>query len=252
MHTPSPWLFQQAIIIAAVLLGIVIIFFFISLIRQQRRNINLYRAKVKAEITTLENERKRIAKDLHDDVGPLLSSVRFRVDAIDDDPENSRALIEKSTSQIDDIIKRMREIAAGLLPNTLIRSGLQKAVEEFVDKVNHENVLKISFNMQCGAELTEEQQLNIYRIVQEITHNTMKHAGANQLRIELMQQKQRLWLTAKDDGIGFDMQQKTSSGGGLGLLSLSSRAEVLGAKLSCHTGRGNGTSYIFDIPLRTS
>jgi two-component system, NarL family, sensor kinase len=252
MPAPTTWLFQQAIIIAAILLGVIIFYFFVSLIRQQRRNLELYRAKVRAEITTLENERKRIASDLHDDVGPLLSSVKLHVNNIDGDPENNHLMVQKSTRQIDDIIKRMKDISANLLPNTLVLYGLKKAVAEYVEKMSEAGGLKINFLSQGDYPLTQEQEINVYRIVQEITHNTLKHAGATELTIELRQNRKTLWLTTRDNGKGFDIQRQMGLNSGLGLLNLRSRAEVLDAKLTWQSGKGTGTSYNFEIPLQLS
>src|SRR5689334_22840880 len=104
-----------AILITSVILGAVIIFFFVSIVRQQRRNIALYQSKILAEVTTLENERKRTAADLHDELGPILSAVKFQINSFelrdDDDKEN----LEKANKNIDSIISRMRGIANDLM-----------------------------------------------------------------------------------------------------------------------------------------
>lgn len=252
MPAQETYLFQQAIIIASILLGIIIIYFFISLIRHQRRNLELYRAKIRAEITTLENERKRIASDLHDDVGPMLSAIKLQINNIDDDPENNELMVQKSTAQIDDIIKRMKDISGNLLPNTLVRYGLNRAVTEYIEKMGEHNSLAISFSAGGDFKLQPDQELNVYRIIQEITHNTLKHAGATRLDISLKKERQKLALRTADNGKGFDIDAQMTRNAGLGLLNLRSRAEMLGAKLSWTSGRGNGTNYIFEIPLQAS
>src|SRR6476659_4079997 len=110
-----------AILITSIILGAVILFFFISIIRQQRRNNALYQSKILAAITTLENERKRTAADLHDELGPILSAVKFQISSFELSDEDDKINLEKANKNIDNIISRMRGIANDLMPNTLLR-----------------------------------------------------------------------------------------------------------------------------------
>ena len=102
-------LYNSIIIVVAVIAAI-LIYFIISIIRQQRRYRLVTQQKIKAEITTLENERRRIAADLHDEVGPLLSAVKLQINHIESSDETEQFLIKKSSMHIDDIIRKMREI----------------------------------------------------------------------------------------------------------------------------------------------
>src|SRR5262245_1656804 len=121
-----------AIIITSVIVGVIILYFVISLIRHQRKNLELYNLKIQAEITTTENERTRIACDLHDELGPLLSAVKFKISSLDTPLEEDKEMVEESAKHIDDIIQRMREISNDLMPNTLLRKGILYAMEEFI------------------------------------------------------------------------------------------------------------------------
>jgi two-component system, NarL family, sensor kinase len=227
--------FYTATIFISVLLGIIIVFFFASIIRHQRQNLRLYKAKVKAEITTLEKERKRIAGDLHDELGPLLSAVKLQVNSIEaDNNETNNKLIEKSNRQIDDIIRKMKEISTNLLPNTLVRRGLEAAVQEFIEKMSEVHPLKISFKSEGQFNLNQDQEINIYRTLLII-------------KLKLVQNK--LLLITSDNGAGFDIENEMNLNTGLGLLNLRSRAEVLGANLSYTSDKGTGTSYIFEVPM---
>jgi two-component system, NarL family, sensor kinase len=240
----------DAVLIASVLLGAIIAFFFVSIIRHQRRNLKLYKAKVKAEISTLEKERKRIASDLHDELGPLLSAVKLQINNLEgSDDEVNAQLIAKSNRQIDDIIRKMKEISNNLLPNTLVRRGLEAAVTEFIEKMADVHPLKISFKSEGNYKLNQDQEINIYRLIQEITHNTIKHAKASLLIVKLKQVQQKLLLITSDNGAGFDIEHEMHLNTGLGLLNLRSRAEVLGANLSYTSDKGSGTNYIFEIPM---
>ena len=118
-----------AALIAAGVLGVILIYFIITMIRQQRKTQRLNLEKIEAEIRTLEKERKRIASDLHDDLGPLLSAIRFKINAVDLINDDDKVLIENASQHIDDTLNRVREISFDLMPNTLIRKGLVQTLE---------------------------------------------------------------------------------------------------------------------------
>lgn len=248
MHTEEAS-YYTAVTVAAVVLGIIIIYFIITMIRHQRRNMQLYKAKINAEISTLENERKRIVSDLHDELGPLLSAVKLRINQLDAASEDDKKIVEFSNKHLSDIIIKIKEISYNLLPNTLARNGLVHAVEEYIDKVNGVQPTNIRFLYEGTFNLSKEKEINIYRIFQETIHNAIKHAKATTLTIELKKQDNLILLSIADDGAGFDYDEKSKNGTGLGLLNLQSRAEVLNAKFLIESEKDKGTKYFFEIPL---
>ena len=131
-------------LLSALLLVIVIAAFFYFVTKQHRKIIQWQEARVNAEIITLESERKKIATDLHDDIGPLLSSIKMQISVVETIDETDTSIIEKSKSQIDEVIKKFRVIATNLLPNSLLRDGINTAIKDFIDRVNH-TALKINF-----------------------------------------------------------------------------------------------------------
>lgn len=241
--------YYTAITVAAIVLGIIIVYFIITMIRHQRRNMGLYKAKINAEISTLENERKRIVSDLHDELGPLLSAVKLKINQLNTDTEEDNKIVDFANKHIGDIILKIKEISYNLLPNTLARSGLINAIDEYIEKINAVHPLKINFNSEGNIELPKEKEINIYRIFQEVIHNTIKHASAKHLDIELTRKENILYLTMTDDGIGFNFDEKLKSGSGLGLLNLQSRAEVLNATFYFDSKKDKGTQYHFEIPI---
>jgi two-component system, NarL family, sensor kinase len=241
--------FYIAIVIVAGILGIIITYFLVTIIRHQRRNLDLHKAKILAEITTLENERKRIASDLHDELGPLLSAVKLQITNLESEIPHDLKLIQKSSGHIDDIIQKLREISNNLMPNTLLRKGLIAAISDSISRLNDVHPLRISFAYPPEFSLEQDKEINIYRILQEIIHNTLKHAQAKNLRIKLSREKDQLVLMTEDDGIGFNYVEKTKLSSGLGLLNLQSRTEVMGGEFSYFSDRGKGTRYLFEIPV---
>lgn len=241
--------FYTAVAVAATILVLIIAYFIVTLIRHQRNNLTLHRSKIKAEISTLENERKRIASDLHDELGPLLSTVRIQINHLDLKTETDQLVVNKSNKLIDDVIRKIREISYNLLPNTLIRQGLVKAVEEYIRKLSEVHALEITLKCTEDFRLPAETEVNIYRIIQEITHNTIKHANATLFTIELKRKGNRLLLTTADNGSGFSYEEKMKESKGLGLVNLQSRAEVMQANFVFRSEPQLGSNYFFEIPL---
>lgn len=247
MHT-SEEQFYTAVIIAAIALGVILVVFITTMIRHQRRNAWMNKVKIRAEINTLEKERKRIATDLHDELGPILSAVRIQINHLQLEKEEDKKIIMFANKHIDDILAKTREISYNLLPNTLVRKGLVKAVQEYISKLRETHELGITF-VGSDIELPIETSVNIYRIIQEIIHNTIKHAEAVQLVVSLEKSGNKLILMTADDGKGFDYDGKIETSEGLGLMNLQSRAEILNAKFNFRSIPGYGTQYVIEIPL---
>ena len=237
-----------AIVIAALVIGSILIYFIVSLIQQQRKNSRLFKEKIKAEITTLENERSRVSADLHDELGPLLFSVKFKLSGLETTAED-HAAVEQATAYIDDIIQRIRDISNNLMPGTLVRKGVLFAIEEYIDGLSKNEALKITFTHTDIPELDKAKAINIYRLVMEIIHNTLKHAKAGFLDIEFKREQDRLILTTQDNGAGFDYETMKLNNAGLGLRSMLNRAEVMEGDMYVESGPGKGTKYIIEIPI---
>lgn len=242
----------NAVLIAGIFIGIIIIYFFISIIGHQRRNQALYKSKILAEITTLEKERQRISADLHDELGPLLASVKFKMSSIDIQNEQDQISLEKADHTLDEVITRIRGIAYDLLPTTLLRKGLIEAMQESVERLNLSANLEIKFAYADIPTLRQDKEVNLFRILQEIIHNTIKHAKATELKIEIRTEGPNIIVLTKDNGTGFDYASKSNKPTGLGLRNLLSRTEVLGGNMFIESQPGKGTRYSFEIPINTN
>ena len=185
--------------IASIIIAVVIIFFIAAIVRQQRKVSYWQQARIAAEINTLEAERKRIAGDLHDELGPMLSAIKLQINHLEPEDDSENALLEKSSKQIDNIIQRFREISYDLLPNTLVRKGFIKATHEYIDKLKTLHPLEIDFNTS-DFSLTPEREVNLYRVIQEIMQNTIKHARATILKINIIAKGKSIFLQTKEIG----------------------------------------------------
>jgi signal transduction histidine kinase len=237
-------------ILFSIIIAIIIIYFFASIIRYHRRYMRLQREKIFAEITIQENERKRIAGDLHDSLGPLLSAVKLNIGSVDVHLEEDRIVLDKSGKYLDEIIGSMRQISYDLLPNTLERKGLIEAIREFVSQVNGKQTINIQLFIVKEIVVPKEKEIHIFRMIQEIVHNTLKHAKAVNLQIGLSEEGGNLLFLTKDDGIGFDKEKAAAGASGLGLKSLESRCEILNGILSLESKPGAGTNYFIKIPVK--
>ncbi len=248
MHAPEITIYN-AVIFTFLIFGTIVTLLIISMMKQHKRNIELYKMKISAEITTLENERKRISADLHDDLGPMLSAIKFKissVDAVDEDLDQ----LEQAEAYIDDVIQKLRQISNDLMPGTLLRKGLSFAVEEFIQKVSGLHNLVINFKHTPIPSLPDEACVNLYRIILEIIHNALKHSQATNLDITLTVNDKRLKLATSDNGKGFDYLTANKRYKGLGLRNILSRTELLGGEMYVESAPGEGTSYVITIPVK--
>jgi len=236
-------------LLLSLIITIIIIYFFASIIRYHRRYMKLQREKIFAEITIRENERKRIAADLHDSLGPLLSAVKLNISNVDIEHPGDKALLEKTAGHLDEIIGSMRRISHDLLPNTLERNGLLEAIREFIGQVNVKQGLNIQLYIVKEIQVPKEKEIHIFRMIQEIVHNTLKHAQAGNLQIGFSEEGGHLLCLTKDDGKGFDKEKVLAASQGLGLRSLESRCEILNGILSLDSMPGGGTNYFIKIPV---
>src|ERR1700756_4634572 len=200
----------------SLLIAIIIVYFFVSIIRYHRRYMKLQREKIFAEITIRENERKRIAGDLHDSLGPLLSAVKLNISSVDIETPDDQEILDKTAGYLDEIIGSMRRISHDLLPNTLERKGLIEAVREFIQQVKGKQSVNIQLYLVKEIRVPKEKEIHIFRMIQEIVHNTIKHAHAKNLQIGFSEEGGHLLCLTKDDGQGFDKEKVLSGSLGLG------------------------------------
>ncbi|HXB45571.1 MAG TPA: sensor histidine kinase [Puia sp.] len=241
--------FFEAIIIIAILIGIILVYFITTIIRYHRRYIRLQKERIFAEIAIQENERKRIANDLHDSLGPLLSSVKLNMNSIDVHSTQDQEIIDKASRHIDEIISSLRQISYNLLPNTLQRNGLNEALQEFTKDMQSKHKVQIHLLFLKELKIGKEKEIHIFRMLQELIHNALKHAQAQNLYIGIAQENGNLQVVVKDDGKGFDVEKVKTESRGLGLKSMESRIEILNGQLKVESLPNKGTNYFIKAPL---
>jgi len=236
------------VIITSLLIAIVIIFFVVSVIRYNKRYMQLQKERVQAQIMIQEQERKRIANDLHDSLGPMLSTVKLYMHSIDVDSDADKESLDKASGYIDETIKNLREISYNLLPSSLNRNDLIMVVKEFISRISSHHTLKIIFEAPQNTVIPKKIELHLFRIIQEIVHNTIKHAGASTLKLLITNQPDGLFLISEDNGKGFDINGTREKSEGLGLKSMENRCEMIDATLKIITAKNEGCKIIIKVP----
>lgn len=236
------------VIIVSMLIAIVIIFFVISVIRYHKRYVQLQKERIQAQIMIQEQERKRIANDLHDSLGPMLSTVKLYMHSITVNNDADKQSLDKASDYIDETIGNLREISYNLLPGSLSRNGLVTVVKEFLSRISGRHSIKISFEAPNGENIPQTTELHLFRIIQEIVHNAIKHSGAATLKLKLVRQPDGLFLLTEDNGKGFDLYNTRESSKGLGLKSIENRCEMINASLKIVAKKNEGCKIIIKIP----
>jgi len=197
-----------------------------------------------------EAERLRIAKDLHDSLGGLLSTVKAHFGSIqkDCDQLNDIPLTNKTQILIDEACIEVRRISHNMMPHALSISGLEGAIEDMGEQLNEQGFELTVETSNIPKNINETKNIMIYRLVQEILSNTRKHAEANSILIQLLGYKNEVNLIIEDDGKGFNYDDAIAKGG-LGLKSINSRVEFLDGKINWDSQSGNGTTVTINIPV---
>jgi len=201
-------------------------------------------------ISAQEKERKRIAQDLHDEVGAMLSVVKLNVGRIEkkSGEQTAKDLAIETKSYIDDVITQVRRISRALLPPSLEKLGLFYALEELVNWVNKSDQLTIV----CwkGGEqirLDIQKELALFRITQELLNNAIKYSNATKIVVKVRYRSKHVAMSITDNGNGFDINEKMSVG--LGLKNLESRTQIMGGKFKLKSAPGKGTSAIIGLKI---
>lgn len=164
-------------------------------------------------------------------------------------PENQQAF-ERSMDMLDSSIRELRRVAHNMMPEALLRFGLDAALKDFCYEINESGAVKINY-LSFGPEDVDIDQtvaITLYRIVQELINNTMKHSGASSAIVQLTKSNEQLSLTVEDDGNGFDPAiLKTNKG--MGWVSIKNRVDFLKGKLDVTSKEGEGTSVHIEILL---
>lgn len=206
---------------------------------------------INAMLEGQEKERDRMAKDLHDRLGSMLSAIKMQVGALEGGVQEVRSTQETQHSKVerllDEAVGEVRRISHDMVTTTLSRFGLAKALEDLCDSVRVSGRLAVELQL-FGLEqrLERSVEITVYRIIQELVSNVLKHAQAGELSISITRSPGRLSVMVTDDGKGFD---PALAGKGIGLQNVRSRAATLGATVQLDSVPDKGTTVSVECPV---
>jgi len=219
--------------------------FHLEIIRQQDM-------ATKAIIEAEKKERKRIASDLHDGVGQMMSAAKMNLSGFESrmvfSNDDERYAFEKIMSLVDESCREVRSVSHNMMPNALLKSGLSSAVKEFVDKIDHQVLTVNLYTEGLNERLDSNLETVLYRVIQECVNNVIRHSGANVLDVSLIKDKDGIAATIEDNGKGFDTQMKDQFDG-IGLKNIKTRIEYLKGSVDFDSSPGKGTLVAIHVPF---
>lgn len=214
-----------------------------------RKNLEkqVYTVSVKAE----EDERGRIAKDLHDGLGPLLSTCKIYMYNLKNAnlSEKENMSFRKLSELINESLTSVKEISNNLSPHILRNFGFEHALKSFIEKLSLYTEINISTNLNMSNRYNEIIEITLYRIVTELINNTIKHAKASRISVSLTEKKHKLLLVYIDDGKGFDYEKEIEENKGLGLFNMVSRINSVGGNIAFSKQAQSGIVVNIEIPV---
>ncbi|OSZ79357.1 hypothetical protein CAP35_14185 [Chitinophagaceae bacterium IBVUCB1] len=197
--------------------------------------------RFKAVMEAEEKERVRIARELHDSLGQMLSAAKMNISAMDSYHQDEAKLVNNATKLIDDSVKEVRNISHNLMPASLMEKGIETALNELAAKINDTGLLQIDLLISTGEQrLDSSAEIAIYRIVQEVVNNMIKHSKANRVEVMLDYNAEKVYLSIKDNGVGFDTANIETSTG-IGWRNIFSRVYMMNGDVQIQSQPGRGT-----------
>lgn len=217
---------------------------------QERTNLN-------AMLEGQETERRRLSREIHDGIGPVMSTIKLHLDAVKSElnevPEKTLKKINSMSELIHEIADDIRSISHALMPGALVDLGLVSALENLCQKANESEKVQVNF-YHSGMEkrLDIKLALGLFRICQELLNNAFKYAQATTINVQLIRYPESILLMVEDDGIGFDKKEiKNLINNGIGLRNIQTRSRALSGNFNIDTQKGRGVLATIEIPLNS-
>ncbi|WP_075590353.1 PAS domain S-box protein [Labilibacter marinus] len=215
---------------------------FILIFRDVSERKEMQKKVMQTVIQTEEKERRRFAQELHDGIGPLLSTTKLYLQWFNKPQAkmDKGVIISKMEETLDETILSLREISNNISPNTLMTFGLESALRKFISRINNVSKIQINFNCVLQQRLEQQVEITIYRLVCELIHNSLKHSNAKTIKISI-KDMDIIDVCYMDDGDGFDVEHVIKQNKGSGLVNIINRVESLGGEHHISSKKGAGT-----------
>jgi signal transduction histidine kinase len=211
---------------------------------------------VQAIIEGQERERRRLAREIHDGIAPLLSSAKFELDLfLEELREHGKDISDERLmnirSTIDTISTDLRNLSHRLMPRLLEKFGLLSAIQNLVTRAGSTTKAKVDLicNLNPQERFEREIELNLFRCCQELLTNAVKHASASRITVQVIRHESSIVLMVEDDGKGFNPEELNQESEGIGLLNIETRARTLNGEFLIESITGKGTLISIELPV---
>ncbi len=211
---------------------------------------------IQSIIAGQENERRRIGREIHDGIGPLLSYAKLELDAFLDDygealEDESDEKLQKIRQTLDSITNDLRDLSHHLIPRLLEEFGLFSVFSNLTAKISKSAKSNLEFycNFDSGFRFDPDLELNLYRCGQELISNALRHSGASEILVQLIKHDQSIVLMVEDDGTGFETKENNQENPGIGLINIKTRTRSLNGEFIIESQKEKGTTISIEIPL---
>lgn len=228
------------------------IFKYMKKVEQEKRDMEkiILNAIIQAE----ETERKRFAKDLHDGLGPILSTIKMSLSSLTriEKEDQTKRILRNTDMVIDEAIKSIREISNNLSPHILNNFGLVKAIRNFINKINYSDTIKIQFSSNFEEDrFPNNTEVVLYRVICELINNTIKHAEANKITITMEKNTSNITCQYLDNGKGFDTNLLLSpqQPSGMGYSNIVTRINSLNGVFTLSSEKERGINALISVPV---
>ncbi|MDO7877517.1 tetratricopeptide repeat protein [Hymenobacter sp. ASUV-10] len=247
------------LVIAGLLLGLGYLLYTRRRLRREvefaQERQQLERLRSQAVLEAEEAERRRIGSDLHDGVGQLLTAAKLNLHALGEQlsiqTAGQQTMLQNALDVVDESFREVRSISHNLMPNALIKRGLAQAVRDFLSKISPDDRLKIQLEvvgLDRGGRLDATVENVLFRVIQELAQNIVKHAQATQMTLQIIRSEDELTIMVEDNGVGFD-PAALGAEAGIGLKNIESRMAYLGGRAEFDSSPGRGTTVTLEVPL---
>ncbi|MCS6979059.1 MAG: sensor histidine kinase [Flavobacteriales bacterium] len=217
--------------------------------RQMRKTEKLLQQQHEKSVQEIfqaeQNERIRIARDLHDSIGQKLAVIRMLMP-----PHNQEPKLEKMHRYLEETAQEVREISHNLIPE-ILNFGLVKAIQSLVDRIHSTEKIQVAFHAEEALNkltLPRETELSLYRIVQEILSNIIRHARTERIQVNLSLEGHEVHIRIEDSGVGFDTE-KIDESRGIGWKNIFARIRLVNGKIRIHSEKNKGSQFLISIPV---
>jgi two-component system, NarL family, sensor kinase len=241
-------------IVAGAVLALLLVGFIVSiLVTYKKKQYQHEQELLHARLEIQESIFKNLSEEIHDNIGQVLSVLKLTLSAISSvENENDKRFLLESKDMVNHITNSISDLSKSLHTDRIVKIGIVEAVRAELNKIAKTNLFEtVYLAADCNYTLNPEKEIFLFRIIQEILNNIIKHSHAKTIKVHFYCTDKQIVFTFADDGVGFDLKeafQKSSSTRGIGLSSMMNRSRIMGGNLTINTEPGKGTVTTIEIP----